>query len=194
MTEAYDDIWYNGKHAITISVDLKEFEGELSKISRNTWEDWHLVPVSRPVIVPPSQKTTTIDIPGVDGVIDLSTTLTGGRPVYNNRQGQLVFYVINGYGKWCDRLSEIMNYLNGSGIEIYLNDDNWTLTSENGNVWEGHWFYKGRFWVGDWTSPGEGPRSTITFEYDLEPYKYRWIPADPDTPGIGSDSILDRSL
>ena len=36
--------------------------------SKNTWEDWHLVPTSRPLFLPPKQKKSITDIPGGDGV------------------------------------------------------------------------------------------------------------------------------
>ena len=39
---------------------------------KNTWDDWRLVPASRPVFNPPAQKVKTLEIPGGDGVIDLS--------------------------------------------------------------------------------------------------------------------------
>ena len=41
----------------------------------NTWNDWHLIPSSRPLINPPSFKSNYIDIPGANGSIDASTTI-----------------------------------------------------------------------------------------------------------------------
>lgn len=55
---------------------------------KNTWDDWHIVPSSRPVIKPPTKKTNYLDIPGADGNLDLSEALTG-YPVYNNREGSI---------------------------------------------------------------------------------------------------------
>ena len=57
---------------------------------KNTWDDWRLVPASRPLFNPPAQKVKTLDIPGGDGVIDLSQALTG-YPVYQNRTGSIEF-------------------------------------------------------------------------------------------------------
>lgn len=36
----------------------------------NTWSDWHLTPAERPIVVPPTEKTHNIDLPGGSGVID----------------------------------------------------------------------------------------------------------------------------
>ena len=38
--------------------------------SKNTWDDWYLIPSSRPVVNPPKPKTKYIDIPGADGHLD----------------------------------------------------------------------------------------------------------------------------
>ena len=54
--------------------------------TKNTWDDWHLIPTSRPVVNPPSVKTNMIEIPGGDGVLDLTTALAG-RVLYKNRTG-----------------------------------------------------------------------------------------------------------
>ena len=40
---------------------------------KNTWDDWHLIPSSRPVFNPPVFREKFIDIPGVSGLLDLST-------------------------------------------------------------------------------------------------------------------------
>ena len=57
---------------------------------KNTWDDWYLIPSSRPVFNPPSVKTQYIDIPGANGQIDLTESLTG-YPVYKNREGSWNF-------------------------------------------------------------------------------------------------------
>lgn len=77
---------------------------------KNTWDDWHLVPLSRPFFAPPIPKTNFVDIPGGDGSIDLSTALSG-RTVYENRTGTIEFMIVNGYKEWFILYSEIMNYL-----------------------------------------------------------------------------------
>ena len=34
---------------------------------KNTWDDWHLIPSSRPLVAPPSIKSNYVDVAGVDG-------------------------------------------------------------------------------------------------------------------------------
>ena len=134
---------------------------------KNSWEDWHLIPTSRPVINPPEAKTMTIDIPGESGVLDLSESLTG-YPLFKRRTGDIEFIVVNDFNEivtvhqeWADAYSEIMNYLHNRTMEMQLEDDP-------------EWWYEGRFQVNSWKS--EEFNSRITISYDLEPYKYYYTP------------------
>lgn len=123
----------------------------------NSFSDWHLVPDSRPVIVQPEPKVTTVDIPGGQGILDLSEVLTN-YPLYGNRSGSLSFNVLNGYGDWKDRHQEIANYIHGKNLTMSLEDDP-------------DWYYEGRFKFA-WESPNDGTWSRVTIDYDLDPFKY----------------------
>lgn len=123
---------------------------------KNSWTDWHLIPLTRPVILPPAQKVTTLDIPGADGVIDLSTALTG-YPVYSNRTGSIEFMVENGHDYWYEVYSGVMDALHGKKMALRLEDDM-------------AYYYYGRVAVNTWKS--DEHYSTITIDYDLDPYKY----------------------
>ena len=125
--------------------------------SINTWDNWHLVPMSRPVINPPTRKSIIVDIPGADGHLDLSEVVTG-KPVYNNRTGSIEFMVQNGFMPWATMFSTVMNTLHGKFMNVVLDDDP-------------TWTYHGLITVSKWTTGGH--YSTITIDYDLEPYKYR---------------------
>lgn len=122
---------------------------------KNTWDDWHLVPLTRPVFNPPAQKVNRIDIPGADGSLDFSETLTG-YPVYNDRTGSMEFAVENGFKDWAVAFSDILNYLHGRALTAFLEDDpNYT--------------YYGRFSVNVWKSDKD--RSSIVIDYVVQPYK-----------------------
>lgn len=123
---------------------------------KNTWEDWRLVPASRPVFNPPTQKTKLLEIPGGDGVIDLSQALTG-YPVYQNRTGSIEFIVMNDFKRWHMAYSDIMDYLHGQNLRAVLEDDP-------------EYFYEGRFTVNTWKS--EKDWSRIVIDYNVGPYKW----------------------
>lgn len=122
---------------------------------KNTWDDWHLIPKSRPLFNPPEIKTHYVEVPGGDGVIDLTTALTG-RPMFGNRTGSLEFYVDNDFKAWTHMYSEIMGYLHGQKMRAILED-------------EPKYYYEGRFLVNAWKSEAE--RSSITIDYNVGPYK-----------------------
>lgn len=130
---------------------------------KNTWDDWHLIPKTRPLVNPPPAKTHSIDIPGGDGTLDLTEALVG-RPVYGNRTGSWEFIAENGFKPWHLLFSEIMSYLHGQSMRAVLEDDP-------------DYYYSGRFTVNGWNS-GE-QYSTVTIQYDLYPYKMEI--ADPDS-------------
>ena len=127
----------------------------------NTWEDWHLVPSSRPVIVPPKVQTKYVDIPGADGSLDLTDYLAG-RPTFANREGTIEFTVLNNYNierykyNWSRLYSDIMDYLHGKRKLMILEDNP-------------HYYYKGRFSVDSWAT--DQHNSKITIGYNLWPYK-----------------------
>lgn len=140
----------------------------------NTWDDWHLIPSSRPLITVPQFKSEYIDIPGANGSIDASTILwatplysaTGeiesstyqdGYPTFQNRSGSVEFYVMNDYGEWYNRYSDAMDYLHGQKMKIILED-------------EPDYYYTGRMTVNQWRS--EKNWSKITLDYNVEPFKY----------------------
>lgn len=124
--------------------------------TKNTWDDWHLVPTSRPLVETPGVKTHFVDIPGGDGQLDLTTALTG-RPLYGNRSGSWTFLVMNGYQSWEVLYSNILNYLHGQQFRAVLDDDP-------------GYYYEGRFSVAEWQSQKDWSR--IIINYILGPYKY----------------------
>lgn len=139
----------------------------------NTWSDWHLVPSSRPEIAPPEVYTNYVDLPGVHGKLDLSEYLTG-YPVYKNRAGSLEFYAANGYGFWAETYNEMCNFLHGKKLFMVLYD-------------EPEYFYTGRFRVQQWNSDGKTNWSTVTIDYELDPFKFL-LPRDT------RDAYWDRFL
>ena len=129
---------------------------------KNTWDDWHLVPSSRPLFDPPSVKEHIVDIPGKDGVLDFTESLTGF-PIYNRREGSIEFIVMNGYQEWYELYSAISIFLHGKVLRAVLEDDP-------------DYYYEGRFTVNSWKS--EKDYSRITIGYKVSPFKWRVSPSN----------------
>ncbi len=123
--------------------------------TKNTWTDWKLVPTSRPVLDPPAVKKVLVDIPGSDGSIDLTESLTG-YVKYENRKGSFEFKV-HTKEDWVEVYSSILDYLHGQRMKIILEDD------------PGYYYY-GRAYVNQWKSSKN--YSLIVIEAEVDPYKY----------------------
>lgn len=122
---------------------------------KHSYRDWGLILKSRPVISPPSPKTLYIDIPGSDGVLDLTESLTGDVK-FENRTITCEFNVIDNRKRWSNIYSEILDYLHGRQMKIMLDEDP-------------TYYYVGRFQVNEWKS--DKVTSLITIEGNVEPYK-----------------------
>ena len=124
-------------------------------VGKNTRDNWHLFPTSRHMFNPPTQKTTYVEIPGVNGALDLSESLTG-YPVYNPREGSFEFYVTDDFKPRRTIYNEVLNYLHGKYMKVVSEE-----TPE--------YYYEGRFQVSELKS--EGAWSSFTIIYKVNPYK-----------------------
>ena len=133
---------------------------------KNTWSDWYLVPSSRPSVAPPSVKKTVIEIPGSNGIIDLTESLTGD-VTYGQRTGSWEFIVMNEKPiLWSELYSDILDYLHGQRVRVYLED---TLKSESDTSYPDY-YYEGRIDVEAWDT--QDNYSVISMNYNLDPFKY----------------------
>lgn len=135
---------------------------------KNTWDDWHLVPSSRPLVNPPITKTEYVEIPGADGSVDYTEILGGVK--YRDRTGSWEFIVMNGYADWTTTYSNILEYLHGKKMKVWLEDDP-------------YFYYNARLSVNGWNSSPSDGYSKITIDYVAEPYKYE--------SGSGEDWLWD---
>ena len=136
-------------------------------ISKNTWTDWKMLPIERPVINAPELKYVAINLAGADGELDLSEALTP-YPVYENRKGSLKFRLLNDSNKSARaKRDEIMNFLHGKRMKMILTE-------------ERSYYYIGRLTVSDFKYKGVRDWSDIVINYNLEPYKYDMIDSVED--------------
>lgn len=166
---------YTEEHSISFGSSLMTYtvENETKeklKVENNTWNNWYLIPSSRPTIAPAPPVTKYIEIPGRDGVEDLTDFLTANT-VYGQRTGSLSFIVDNDHEHWMGLRDKITNYLHGKKRLMVLEDDP-------------KFYYEGRFQVANWESGAD--HSTITISYQLEPYKRAF-----DEEGAGHPVIWD---
>ena len=91
-------------------------------VVKNTWDDWKLIPTSRPIFPPPPLKSKYIDLPGEDGQVDLTEAL-GGRPTFGNVTGTFSFILQPDYWSWDAAYSALLTFLHGQKVRISLEDN-----------------------------------------------------------------------
>lgn len=122
--------------------------------SKNTITDWDLLMISKN-IGEAEAITNYVEIPGRDGVLDLTESL--GEVKYKNRILTFEFDLFNPKSFWSIQ-REIVNYLNGKKIKITLDQD------------PNYYFY-GRCRVS--SSSIVKNLGHFTIECECEPYKYK---------------------
>lgn len=132
----------------------------------NSYTNWKLATDGTPVIALPKQKVQSVDIPGLNGVLDLSNSLrVGGGPVFQNREGSFTFlfldmtYFNTNDWEWYIKerkriLQEIVKTVHGQMLDVFT-----TFDPEN--------TYHGRFTV-DYDD-GNANQPKITIAYSLKP-------------------------
>ena len=121
----------------------------------HSWNDFQLILASK-TIGTPSPKTETIDIPGGDGVLDLTDFF--GETKYNNRNLSFEFSTMVTPSDFMSLFSVVQNALHGKKLPIILDEDP-------------EWYYTGRISVSEWKA--DRNIGKLTIDCDCEPYKYQ---------------------
>ena len=158
-------VTYDGEHSLLIG-DLVQssvadnFNRHVERYDPmkfvSTWDYYHLIPQTSPLIDPPSVQENTVEVPGSNGVVDLSDVLLG-HPLYYNRSGSLDFYVDHTFSwTWDTAYDTLLNDLHGFKKKVILQDAR-------------GFYYDGRLSVNSWKS--DKLCSSITLDYNFAPYK-----------------------
>ena len=121
----------------------------------HSYNDFQLILASK-TIGTPSPKTETIDIPGGDGVLDLTDFF--GETKYSNRKLSFEFSSVVIPSDFMSLFSMVQNALHGKKMTIKLDDDP-------------DWYYTGRISVSEWKADRNIGRLVV--DCDCEPYKHQ---------------------
>lgn len=122
--------------------------------TKHSYTDLDLILSSKEIGMP-EPKTETVDIPGADGELDLSETLSD-EIKYKNRELKFTFTLLNALKRWSTKLSEVNNYLHGKKMRVIMDDD-------------ASFYYYGRCTVDSYAS--SKTLGTIIIKVDAKPYK-----------------------
>lgn len=121
---------------------------------KKTYDDWGLQLQSLAVGLPEAKVNQT-DIPGADGVLDLTDAL--GTVRYKNRSLQMEFDVAGTPEKWHNVTSLIANYLHGQQLRVILDTDP-------------YYYYIGRLSLD--STKSSYTMNRVVISGDMDPYKY----------------------
>jgi len=138
----------------------------------HSYRDFSLI-LSQKTIGTPSPKTETIDIPGGDGVLDLTEVF--GEVKYNNRNLSFEFSSIVPQSDFMDQFSHIQDALHGQKMRIVLDDDP-------------EWYYTGRISVSEWKA--DKNIGKLTIDCDCEPYKTKLSETVVTAPVNGPKTVI----
>lgn len=138
----------------------------------HAWNDFQLILASK-TIGTPSPKTETIDIPGGDGVLDLTEFF--GETKYNNRSLSFEFSSMVNPSEFMPLFSRVQNALHGKKMTITLDDDP-------------EWYYIGRISVSEWKA--DRNIGKLVVDCDCDPYKYQISTTTVTRSISGTSTIL----
>lgn len=122
--------------------------------TKNSYKDFGLILTSKDIGLP-EPKMEKVDVPGADGVIDLTEVLTDDVK-YKQRKLQFTFSVIDPINVWSTTLSKVTNYLHGRKLKILLD-------------WDKNFYYEGRCKVNQFKTNKR--LATIAVDAEVDPYK-----------------------
>lgn len=122
--------------------------------NKHTYEDWGLV-LTKVDIASPEVKTEVQDVTGMNGILDLTESLTDDIK-YKNRPLTFTFSALD-RKRWDVLVSDISNYIHGRRMQIILDSDQYH-------------YYEGRCYIDRFST--NKAIGTLVVKCDASPYKY----------------------
>ena len=138
----------------------------------HSYRDLYLI-LTNKTIGTPTPKTETIDIPGGDGVLDLTDFF--GEVRYNNRTLSFEFSTMVPKAEFMGLFSRVQNALHGQKMQIVLDEDS-------------EWYYIGRIAVSEWKA--DKNIGKLTIDCDCEPYKSKFANTVVTVEVSGATSVI----
>lgn len=128
--------------------------GPLTKY--NTYDDWGLYLAGPVTVSPPEVYSYIVDIPGRNGALDLTESLTGDVSYYD-REISCKFVCQAPRPQWPGIHGQIMNAIHGRRMKIVLSDDP-------------DYYYEGRVYVDKWGTEYENKMEFPEIHATVAPY------------------------
>lgn len=125
--------------------------------SFHTYDDWELYVINTDCIGEPKQYTKYIEIPGRNGLLDLSEAISG-RQIYTSRELKIALGGVRYKTSWDSVISTFRNHINGKMCRIIFDNDQ-------------AYYWRGRVEIKDFRSALNYGTFTINIP-NADPYKY----------------------
>lgn len=122
--------------------------------TKHSYEDFGLI-LQKKDLPFPNPKVEEVEVPGRNGTIDLTESLTDD-VMFENRTVTFTFAVLDAISYWSNAMSQLANYLHGRKMKITLDADK-------------TFYFYGRCKINEFKS--QKRLGTIVVECDCEPYK-----------------------
>lgn len=120
----------------------------------HSYDDFNLI-LTNIEIEPPEVQTYTVEVPGRNGVLDLTDSLFDGEVKYSNRTVKFEFDSVNFSSSWHDENSTLLDSIHGQKLKIVLDEDP-------------EYYYYGRITAENKYESGE-----VVINIDAQPFKYK---------------------
>lgn len=142
---------YEGLHSI--SFWDKEEDKTLGAKCKNTWTDFHLIPIARPYFGIPQVNYQIVGIPNSSDRINITDFIPGGQ-TYGPIQGEWSFFIDhNKWKDWVETRDALVEFFNGRRLTVRIDDDLDT-------------FHEGRFSISKYDHKPD--YTTVSIKYDLD--------------------------
>ena len=153
-------VFYNGEHQICFwrkvfkkTIFIYDDERYTIENPKFSWDDFHLIPLTRPFIAESKPNYSVVQIPNSSKRLNITNNMAGGL-TYESRTGEWEFAIDHDqWGDWVVSHHTLEEYFNGSKMLVALNDDPTKI-------------YEGRIILKDYEA--EKSYSKIKMAYDLD--------------------------
>lgn len=152
---------------------------------KHTFRDYHMLPTTPPVIEPPEPVTYTVQVPGMDGELDMSESLTG-HVQFGMRSGHMGYLMYCPREQWYVRYRELLSAFHGQKCDVILDEESDVK-------------YSGRLQISSVDFDGKTCRAMIEIEGTFDPWpkkiangseNWLWDPFNFETGILNSRVLL----
>lgn len=133
---------------------------------KHSFRDYHMLPTTPPVIEPPEPVTYTVAVPGMDGELDMSESLTG-HVQFGMRSGHMGFLMYCPREQWYVRYRELLSAFHGQKCDVVLDEESDVR-------------YRGRLQISSVEFDGRTGRAMLEIEGTFDPWPMKIANADAE--------------